>query len=227
MTIHVFLNSNRKLSMKDFLSEKLVDHPHDFSHVHIAFILRACIIIVERIHAEKPETNAVGHNGFACHLLALRRRVVTAIDREVGTKILVEGDANGVVAYDNTLVEGTNLHVNGRRLHFREHLPHLGKYQGELLADVAHVGILQLSLRDNNLKRRVLIELKELCVYFRVVDFPQLKYVLNQGTRLHWVVDVHLLQRREVTSREIAALKTVIALYVDHSFAVVAILLQA
>ena len=111
----------------------------------------------------------------------------------VWAEVLVETDADGIVTYDDALVQGTNLGIDLRGLQAMDIIPQVFEGIGQLLIDVIHVCILLFCLCNEGLKRWVLIESEELGVDLLVVNLSNTQYILNQCTGLHRINGIHLL----------------------------------
>ena len=181
--------------------------------MQILLALRPGIVVVHGIKAHEIEVQTVGHNVAPLHGTALLLTVKPLVGGIVGSEILVEADADGLVADDDALVESPYLRIDERHLGVGQQLLQIVESLAQLLIDVVHVGILRLHIHDDGLQQGILIEVEECRIDFGVVDLPELEHVFNECARLHGIIGVHLLQRREVARGEIAGLKPVVALH--------------
>ena len=218
---HVLLGAHHVGRLEEPLAKGLVGGPHHLSDVSVALFLRACVEILQRIEAEQIEADAVGHDVVAGHRLPLVGGEVLQVERIVFAKILVEGDSEAVVAYDDAVVEGSYLCIDDGRLDVGQLLDEPSEGDVQLVVDVVHVGILCLGIADEHLQRRVLEEGEHATVDLRVVNRAELQHVLYQRARLHGIVGRHLLQGGIVASGEVLALQPVVSFHFDTMGAVV------
>lgn len=194
---------------------RLIGCPHDASHVHIAFLLRGILKVRHGIAAQQPEHQTVGHNVLTGHRGALFLVVELRIERIVGTKILVERDANKAIAHHDALSQCANLRIDNGKRHRRNELLQAREREVEQFLNIAHVGILNLGIGKDGLQRAVLIEVQEAGVDLCIVHLAQLQHVLEQGARLYGKVGVHLLKGGEIARGEITALQAIVAMHLQ------------
>ena len=137
------------------------------------------------------------------------------IERIVGTKILVERDANQAIAHHDALSQCANLRIDNGKRHRRNELLQAREREVEQFLNIAHVGIQNLGIGQDGLQRAVLIEVQEACVDLCIVHLAQLQHVLEQGARLYGKVGVHLLKGGEVARGEITALQAIVAMHLQ------------
>ena len=107
IAFHIAVRHIRVFCRKDLLAHRLIDHPLYLSDVYIPLLLRHTAVERHGIETQQIEADTVWHDIHSVHHLELLLRIAIfwlPVQWEILSKILVETDANGVVAYDDALV---------------------------------------------------------------------------------------------------------------------------
>ncbi len=197
------------------LASGLVDHPQDLADMGVALLLTEGAVLRHGVQTEQIEPDAVGHDVLALHQGQLTLGVAIVgvlVQGTVAAQVLVETDADGVVAHNHALVERADLRIDLGRLEAGDMLTQELEGRCERLVDILHIGILLLRLGNERLERGVLIETQKLGVDLLIVDLTDAQHILYQRARLLRIDRVHLLQGREIARGEIEALDAIIAI---------------
>lgn len=214
VSVHELLYRLHVLIGKGVLMGNTVDKPLYLSHVTMTGFHRR-IVLRHRVMTQHKEADAIRDYHLTCHLPALLRWIVERIQRIVSTQVLVKADAQSTVAHDDTLRQGTYLCINHGLRQVGQHLMEFLEGCREFSVDIFHVSKLFLDLANEQLKRRVLIEVEKLGINRRVVHHTDVQNVLQQQSCLLRIAGIQLLQGRAVTRCQVQSLDTVIALHLN------------
>lgn len=215
MLLHIAVNGSNLLVVENAATRHLLHNPLDATHVSVADSLRLLKCVGDGEQAEQIEADGIGHYHGALHHSTLFDGIMVPIERIVAAQVLVEADAQDIVANDDALVERTYLRVNLRNLDRGQQLLQMLESRRECLVQIVEFGVLMLHVEQHALQRGVLEEMQELGIDVGVVDVSQRQHVLYQHTGLLRESGVHLLQGGVVARGQVETLYTVIALNVD------------
>ena len=105
--LHLGIDYSHEFRLEEITLHNPVHHPHYLSHVDVALILRAGVMVFQGEDAEQIEAQSVRDDVFALHRGTLGLVVITFIQRIVAAEILVERDSNSIVSHHDALVECT------------------------------------------------------------------------------------------------------------------------
>lgn len=91
-------------------------------------------------------------------------------------QILVEADAQGVVAHNDALVERPHLCIALRNLDAGHLLLQASEGLGKFFVDIVHIAILASHVHQHTLERRVLEELQHAGIDIRIVHLADAQH---------------------------------------------------
>lgn len=212
--------------VEDLTVYETVDDILDTSHVLVALLERTLLLVGQGEEAEEIEAHAVGHYHVTRHEAALPLIVMLLIEGIFAAQVLVEADAQGVVSHDDALVEGPHLCVALRYLDAGQFLFQSSEGLGKFLVDIVHIAILASHVHQHTLECRVFEELQQAGIDFSIVHLADAQHILDEHTRLHGIVGIHLLECGVVACGQVKTLDTVVALDGDLHLVLSTIRLQ-